>query len=158
MKYEFISQSEEQTEQLGKKIILAYKSLAKKTGSFIGLMGPLGSGKTTFSRGILKGLGWEKEVVSPTFLIAKYYFEQRTIHIDGYRVLDPLFEYLNLEIDKYISEGYNVIWEWSEPLKKFVKDALWVNLDYSNQGRKMYLTSENYLWQEAIKIVQNTLV
>ena len=55
-------------------------------GDIIILEGELGSGKTTFVKGVLKGLNYASEVTSPTFtLINEYHADKKIIHIDFYR-------------------------------------------------------------------------
>ena len=57
-----------------------------KSGHVISLEGDLGSGKTTFVKGILKGLNYKYDVTSPTFtLINEYHADLKVIHIDFYR-------------------------------------------------------------------------
>lgn len=55
------------------------------------LHGDLGSGKTTFVQEVLKGLGYEDPVRSPTFtLVNRYPLKDRTVlHLDLYRIEDP---------------------------------------------------------------------
>src|SRR3989344_7580784 len=54
----------------------------------LGLVGDLGAGKTTFIKGLIKGLGVRGRVTSPTFLIMrKFRGNKRSIyHIDAYRI------------------------------------------------------------------------
>lgn len=57
----------------------------------IGLIGELGSGKTTFTQGFAQGLGIKERVLSPTFvLMRQYVLKKKTfqafIHIDCYRL------------------------------------------------------------------------
>ena len=66
---------------LGRKI-----SNKLKPGDIISLEGNLGAGKTTFVKGILKGLNYKYDVTSPTFtLINEYHADIKVIHIDFYR-------------------------------------------------------------------------
>lgn len=83
----------------------------------IRLNGQLGSGKTTFSQGIAKGLGVKEIVTSPTFTIAKCYFSSKIpfYHIDAYR-LEGVTQEIGLE---ELIEGDGVcIVEWSN----FIED------------------------------------
>ena len=55
-------------------------------GDIIILEGELGSGKTTFVKGILEGLNYKGDVTSPTFtLINEYEADLKVIHVDFYR-------------------------------------------------------------------------
>jgi len=101
--------------------ILAGEKLAKKlrTGDVVALSGNLGSGKTTFTKGIGKGLGVKnpRRINSPTFVLIKEYDGKVPLyHLDLYR-LDALQEIENLAIEEYIyGKGVTVI-EWAEKIK-----------------------------------------
>lgn len=77
------STSSEQTEQLAEKL-----GKALKGGEVIELVSDLGGGKTTFVRGLVRGIGSADKVASPTFTISKLYkasdFEVH--HFDFYRL------------------------------------------------------------------------
>ena len=64
--YTFQSQSGEETEKLGERLAVFLKA-----GDVITLEGDLGAGKTTFTKGLAKGLGISRMVNSPTFTIIK---------------------------------------------------------------------------------------
>jgi tRNA threonylcarbamoyladenosine biosynthesis protein TsaE len=56
-------------------------------GMVIALRGPLGAGKTTFVKGIARGLGIDDEVTSPTYtIISEYTGRLRLHHMDAYRL------------------------------------------------------------------------
>ena len=92
-------QSVEETQNLAKK-------LAKKIsqGSIISLIGDLGTGKTTFTKGFAKQLGIEDHVTSPTFkLVSEYQGEKyKLYHIDAYRMDGPN-DFLNIGGEEYLS-------------------------------------------------------
>ena len=104
-----------------KETILIGEKLAKtlKPGDVIALSGNLGSGKTTFTKGIGNGLGVKdsKRINSPTFVLIKEYSGKIPLyHLDLYR-LDALKEIENLAIEEYIyGTGVTVI-EWAEKMK-----------------------------------------
>ena len=84
------------------------------------LDGDLGAGKTTFTKGLAKGLGIKRPVRSPTFTIIREYPQGRIplYHMDIYRLEDGSADELGL--DEYFNgDGVSVV-EWS----KFVADAL----------------------------------
>lgn len=61
------------------------------TATVLGLSGDLGAGKTTLVQAIARELGVVEQVVSPTFVIAKFYETtdarfHRLIHVDAYRI------------------------------------------------------------------------
>ncbi|KKT87094.1 MAG: hypothetical protein UW87_C0042G0004 [Candidatus Moranbacteria bacterium GW2011_GWC2_45_10] len=83
-----ITENSEQTRELAKLLALEIRG-----GEIICLSGDLGAGKTTFTQGLLEGLGVEGPYTSPTFAIMKEYRLQTTnyklqtvYHIDAYRV------------------------------------------------------------------------
>jgi tRNA threonylcarbamoyladenosine biosynthesis protein TsaE len=89
---------------------------AVREGDVIALSGDLGAGKTTLARGILRGLGFEGEVASPTFPIVIPY-ESLTPplwHVDLYRIENP-GELAELALDEALEEGVLVV-EWPERL------------------------------------------
>jgi tRNA threonylcarbamoyladenosine biosynthesis protein TsaE len=92
-----------------------------RPGDVIALFGDLGAGKTTLARGILRGLGHEGDVASPTFPIVLPY-DELTVplwHVDLYRVEDPS-ELPELALDEALDDGALLI-EWPERLG----DGLW---------------------------------
>lgn len=108
-----ITYSEEETIELGKKIA---KKLKK--GDIVALYGELGSGKTTLIKGIVAGLGYQKTVKSPSFImVAVYLAEVPIYHIDLYRIEnEETIE--NLGIFEYLyGEGISLI-EWAERIEK----------------------------------------
>ena len=84
--------------------------------------GDLGAGKTTFVRGLAKGLGIKEVVQSPTFNIMKIYLKgnRPLIHIDAYRLADINHD---IGLDEYIGyeTGITVI-EWPEFINKLIPD------------------------------------
>lgn len=82
-----VLQHEEQTKQLG-------TTLGKLVsgGEVIQLIGDVGAGKTTFTKGLAVGLGITETVQSPTFTISRVYDARdglRLAHYDFYRLADP---------------------------------------------------------------------
>ncbi len=85
-----------------------------KKGDILALVGDLGTGKTTITKAIAKGLGISEDITSPTFNIVKEYLGTSLplYHFDVYRVHDPE-ELFNIGIDDYFyGEGVCII-EWA---------------------------------------------
>jgi len=106
--------------------IAAGERLAEKLkpGDVVALSGNLGSGKTTFTKGIGKGLGVKnsRHINSPTFVLIKEYDGKIPLyHLDLYR-LDNIKDIENIGIEEYIyGDGITVI-EWSEKIKEILPE------------------------------------
>ncbi|MDR2589761.1 MAG: tRNA (adenosine(37)-N6)-threonylcarbamoyltransferase complex ATPase subunit type 1 TsaE [Oscillospiraceae bacterium] len=85
-----------------------------KPNTIVALYGNLGSGKTTFTRGLAKGLGITMNVSSPTFTIVnEYHGKIPLFHFDMYR-LDNEDELFDIGWDDYHDRGGVCVVEWSE--------------------------------------------
>ena len=93
-------------------------------GEIIFLKGDLGSGKTTFTQLLLKHLGYEGRVKSPTYAIYESYQlpEFTLIHMDLYRLSSPE-ELYYLAIDEIIDNQNIVIIEWPDKGKGVLPPA-----------------------------------
>ena len=106
---EYISHSEQETEQLGEQ--LAGKL---SPGSVVAYSGGLGMGKTAFTRGLAKGLGYNGRVTSPTFTIVNEYLGKTPLfHFDVYRLEDSDALY-DIGWDDYLDRNGICAVEWSE--------------------------------------------
>lgn len=114
-KYEFISNSEQDTRNFAKK-------LASKLniGNVIVLTGELGAGKTKFTEGLLSYFDLDNEISSPTFTIVNEYKNDKTTiyHFDVYRLEDS-DEFYAIGGEEYFENGICII-EWGE----LISDAL----------------------------------
>ena len=109
----FNCQSVEETQNLAKR-------LARNIypGTTISLIGDLGAGKTTFTKGFARQMGIKDHVTSPTFkLISEYQGEKyRLNHIDAYRMNGPE-DFLNIGGEEYLlSKNSITIIEWGDLL------------------------------------------
>ncbi len=113
MQIEVISDSAEMTEKIAEKYAQSINS-----PTVISLVGDLGAGKTTFTKGFAKGLGVKELITSPTFTIMNDYKSGRLplYHFDMYR-LNGKDEASNLGFDEYFDlrklDGV-VVCEWAE--------------------------------------------
>lgn len=112
-----ITKSAEETEKLGEQFA---KQL--KVGDIVCLYGDLGYGKTTFTKGVARGLGISSRIISPTFTLIRQHevsseLPIKTIyHIDLYR-LENRYEIKNIGFDEITANpsGLTII-EWPEKL------------------------------------------
>lgn len=122
---EFISHSQLETEEVGRK-------LAEKLpgGAVVAMYGDLGAGKTAFVRGMAKGLGLDCRVSSPTFTIVNEYLgERELIHFDMYR-LSSADELFDIGWEDYLSRGAICAVEWSENVRDaFFGDEIVVRIE-----------------------------
>ncbi|AEG00980.1 tRNA (adenosine(37)-N6)-threonylcarbamoyltransferase complex ATPase subunit type 1 TsaE [Methylomonas methanica] len=122
----------DETELLG---AVLGKILPKKCLVF--LVGDLGAGKTTLMRGLLRAMGHNGAVKSPTYsLVEEYRFADRSVfHFDLYRLKDP--EELEwLGINDYLQQQALVCIEWPEMGVGHLPPAdLEIKLAYQNTGR-----------------------
>ncbi|ATE62583.1 tRNA (adenosine(37)-N6)-threonylcarbamoyltransferase complex ATPase subunit type 1 TsaE [Thauera sinica] len=90
-------------------------ALALQPGLKIWLQGNLGSGKTTLTRGVLRALGHDGKVKSPTYTLIEPYTVSRLdlYHFDFYRFNSP-DEYLDAGLDEYLSGDGVCLVEWPE--------------------------------------------
>lgn len=79
------------------------------------LKGNLGAGKTTFTKSLVKALGSDDNVDSPTYALVNEYHSPKgkIFHFDLYRV-DDIAELYDMGIEEYLDSGFLSIIEWPE--------------------------------------------
>lgn len=120
------------------------KEKIEKDATVIALEGDLGGGKTTFTQGMIGGLGISEEITSPTFVILKKYEipvnGQRLkffYHLDCYR-LNNEQDILDLDFKQLIGNPENlVVIEWAEKIKKILpQDTILIKFEYLGQDER----------------------
>ena len=117
------------------KIVL---SLNPSTKIFI-FNGEMGSGKTTIIKALIKELGYEGTVSSPTFsLINEYFNGNKIYHFDFYSIKSRN-ELLDIGIDEYISRNDWCFIVWPSLIADMLPDKyIELNIDViSNDDRKL---------------------
>lgn len=108
----------------------------------IELVGDVGAGKTTFTRGLARGLGIKSEVTSPSFTISKSYaFKDqsdtpRTLtHYDFYRLQDPGL--MQDDLAESIASSCITIVEWADSVENILpKDRITINISYNDDDTR----------------------
>lgn len=131
------------TERLGRALAAALR--AARGGAAIGLEGELGAGKTTLARALIRALGHEGPVVSPTYtLLEPYPVAGRMLyHLDLYRLADPgELEYLGVR-DWDPARDWLLV-EWPEQGAGYLPPlALEVRLGYAGHARRATLAAND---------------
>jgi tRNA threonylcarbamoyladenosine biosynthesis protein TsaE len=136
-------EGEGETEALGRRL-----AAQLRRGDVIALYGDLGAGKTTLARGILRGLGFEGDVASPTFPIVQPYegLSPPLWHVDLYRIEDSA-EIEELALDEALEDGALVI-EWPERLGgQLWPDALRLTLSREGEGARALTAKVPAAWE-----------
>ena len=122
---QYITNSPAETEALG-------AALAKRLapGTVIAYTGDLGAGKTAFTRGLARGLGYVEPVTSPTYTIVNEYLGGRLplFHFDMYR-LGSAEDLWDIGWEDYLDRGGVCAVEWSENVTDAMENAIWVRIE-----------------------------
>ena len=110
--------------------------------SIILLKGPIGAGKTSFVRGIAKGLSISEDITSPTFALSHHYNSGKTplIHLDLYRL-----DNINLAKEIFFSEEEEalqshaiLIIEWPELIEPLIENFWKIEISYAESFGRNY--------------------
>ncbi|MDP8261127.1 MAG: tRNA (adenosine(37)-N6)-threonylcarbamoyltransferase complex ATPase subunit type 1 TsaE [Candidatus Kappaea frigidicola] len=128
-----ISKSDQETKRIAAR-------LAKylKAQDFLALCGDLGTGKTTFVKGLARGLGIkEEQVISPSFMLIRQYKGKLPLyHFDLYR-LDYLeqVEFLGYE-EYFYGEGVCCM-EWANKIEELLPaEYLQINIKFLSEHKR----------------------
>jgi len=134
--------------ELGERVSRVFSA-----GDLVLLIGPLGAGKTTFTRGVGKGLGAVGNVSSPTFVIARTHKRENSeiplVHVDAYRLSSPSeLDDLDIPFTKAI-----VLVEWGKGLTEGIGDN-WLEIAIARdttgetEVRTVQITGFGPRWQQ----------
>ena len=129
---EFLTNSPEETGKVG-------CALGKilPPGTVIAYRGDLGAGKTAFTRGLARGLGYLEPVTSPTYTIVNEYLGGRLplFHFDMYRLTssDDLWD---IGWEDYLDRGGICAVEWSENVADALEDAITVCIEKTGENSR----------------------
>ncbi len=103
-----------------------------QAGDVIALIGDLGTGKTTLTKGIAHGMGIRGMVQSPTFtLVQEYRGNPPLFHCDPYR-LEGAEDLVLLGFEEYFERGGVVIMEWADKVESLLPtDRLTLTLTFA---------------------------
>ena len=121
----YLTNSPEETEKVG-----AALANILTPGTVLAYRGDLGAGKTAFTRGLARGLGYTEPVTSPTYTIVNEYLGGRMplFHFDMYRLAssDDLWD---IGWEDYLERGGICAVEWSENVDDAMENAILVTIE-----------------------------
>ena len=130
----FISDSVSRTEQVAAEFA---RDLGP--GSVVALVGPLGSGKTQFVKGIVREIGAPASVTSPTFTLIHEYIGGRLpiYHFDFFRLEDRRSaERLGLD-EYFFGDGICAV-EWADKFRELLPPAArWISFEPKSEGERL---------------------
>lgn len=146
MELNFETASPTKTAELGYRL----GSLVNKK-TVVAFKGGLGAGKTCFTSGLAKGLGFLGDVTSPTFALINEYTGGRLkiYHFDMYRISDE-DELYSIGFFDYLDEEAVLVIEWSENiLSALPDDTVFVSIEgMGDKNRKITITASDGLLKE----------
>ena len=144
-------EDEAATVAFGKKLASAITK-----GAVVYLHGDLGAGKTTFTRGVIQGLGHIGNVKSPTYTLVEPYelSNVSAYHFDLYRLADPE-ELEFMGIRDYFNDDAVCLVEWPEKGQGFIPQPdLDIELEYHDNKRQIHCVSRSEKGLELLKQIQ----
>lgn len=143
------TKNEEELINLGERL----GTLLQKNDVLI-LSGELGAGKTTFTKGLAKGLGIRQMIKSPTYTIVREYEGRLPLyHLDVYRIEGDAD---SIDLDEFLFGGGVTVIEWGHLLGEDLPDSyLELELLKEADGRRLYFTAHGSRAEQLIKELQD---
>lgn len=125
------SQNENELMNIGERI-----GKACKPDQVLVLSGDLGTGKTTLTKGLAKGLEIDQMIKSPTYTIVREYEGRLPLyHLDVYRIGDDPD---SIDLDDFLYDGGVTVIEWGELLDaSLMDDYLLIRIEKEGEGRRL---------------------
>lgn len=116
------------------------EEMAKKLsgGEIIAFRGPMGMGKTCFTRGLARGLGFTGQVTSPTFALVNEYVGGRLplYHFDMFRI-ESWEDLYSCGFFDYMEMGGVIAAEWSENIEGALSgDVIFVTIEKTDENSR----------------------
>ena len=124
------------------------EKLSKKLNpqSIVLLQGPIGAGKTSFVKGIAKGLSISEDITSPTFALSHHYRSGKIplIHLDLYRLENISYakEVFFSEEEEALQSKAILVIEWPELIEPYIEDYWKIEISYAKNYGRNYLIKE----------------
>ena len=137
------------------KVVLAQAEQSDKVQPvlIVYLNGDLGAGKTTLTRGFVRGMGYKGNVKSPTYTLVEPYElpPWQVYHFDLYRLGDPEeLEYMGIR--DYFAENCCCFIEWPEKGAGILAKAdIVIELDYQDEQRTVVLCASSVRGEAVLK-------
>ena len=111
--------------------------------SIVLLKGPVGAGKTSFVKGIARGLSISEDITSPTFALSHHYSSGKIplIHLDLYRLENSSSakEFFFSEEEEALQSKAILVIEWPELIEPLIKDFWNIEISYAKNYGRNYL-------------------
>lgn len=136
---EIFSKSTENTQNIGKELWQKYEKYHGKRPIVFALEGPMGAGKTQFTKGLGRAMGIKDEIISPTYSLEEEYDNGKLYHFDTWRMYSP---------DELVQIGFNDILrnsnavvsiEWAEKVISILREhsedtiIVWIKIKYGQK-------------------------
>jgi tRNA threonylcarbamoyladenosine biosynthesis protein TsaE len=138
-----ISKTEDETQRYG----YLFAQICRDDAVVL-LSGTLGTGKTTFVKGIASGFGVKQPINSPSFNIMGTYRGDRykLLHIDAYR--EKSLTWAALDLDDIVTSPFCCVIEWPENFSDIPTSLkhFYVNIDLDGDNRAISIATDDKIF------------